>query len=288
METIPHNHKISIIVVTCDSLPALDNSLGSLAASCSGICSELIVVDNHSSDDSVACVRKHFPEATVIELKANIGFAAACNQAAWIASGEYLLFHNPDLQLDAGAIEHMVKACESREGFGAGAGRLRFPDGSFQATCRRFPTMSNIVFSRGSVISKVLRDKGRYTLDEYTGISEVPAVAGTFMIIRRELFLAINGFDERYFMYMEDTDLCLRLNRAGYMNYFIPAAGGVHLWGQGSRGGQLRRNWYHHVSLWKYFLKHFPNAFSLLIMPFVLSVHLLLVSIIGRSVRDRQ
>lgn len=245
----------------------------------------MVVVDNNSSDESVKCVRGYFPEAEIIELGENVGFAAACNMGAWTAKGEFLIFHNPDLQLDSGAIEELARVCEEQEGFGAGTGRLRFPDGSFQPTCRHFPTTGNIVFSRGSVLARLLGKSERYTLPDYTAITEVPAVAGTLMIIKRELFEAVNGFDERYFMYMEDSDLCLRLNRAGYKNYFVPAAGGIHLWGQGSRGGRLRRNWYHHVSLWKYFLKHFPNVVSLFIMPLVLAVHLILVSIFGRPVR---
>lgn len=285
MENLPHSHKISIVIVTCDSMPALDNSLKRLAIVTGRTDFELLVVDNNSTDDSVSHVRKHFPSASIIELKDNIGFAAACNKAARIAGGEYLLFHNPDLELDEGAIERLTAACESREKFGAGGGRLRFPDGTFQATCRQFPNMTNIIFSRGSAFSRFLNPRGKYTLGDFREITEVPAVAGTLMIISRKLFEAMGGFDERFFMYMEDTDLCLRLNRAGYRNYFVPDAGGVHLWGKGSRGGRLRRNWYHHMSLWKHFLKHFPNPITFIIIPLVLAVHLVLVSVLGKPSR---
>ena len=285
METSPYSHKISIVIVTHNSLPALDDSLGGLSEHRVRTDFELVVVDNNSSDGSVACVKRHFPEAKVVELRENIGFGAACNRAAWIAEGEYLLFHNPDLKLDYGAMEALLSVAESRDRFGAGGGRMRFPDGTFQATCRRFPRATNIIFSRGSMVSGILGGKDRYTLGDYAEVTAVPAVAGTMMITRRELFEALNGFDERFCMYMEDTDLCLRLSKFGYDNYFIPYAGGIHLWGQGSRGGALRRNWYHHLSLWKYFLKHFPDAFSLIIMPLVLAVHFALVAMLRKPVR---
>jgi GT2 family glycosyltransferase len=269
-------HKVSIIVVTCNSLPALDDSLNSLRRVLEAVSYELIVVDNNSSDGSVECAREHFPSVRVIEIGRNIGFAAACNQGAWIASGDFLLFHNPDVCVDAGAVERLLEVCRTEEKAGAVAGRMRFPDGRFQATCRNLPTIGNLVFSRGSVLSYFYRKAVRYTLPDYQTITEVPAVAGTLMVIQRDVFTSLDGFDERFFMYMEDTDLSLRLTRAGYRNLFVPDAGGVHAWGKGSQAGRLKRRWYHHLSVGKYFLKHFPKSASLVILPVALAVNLVL------------
>ncbi len=246
---------------------------------------ELIVVDNGSDDGSVDCVNKHFPDAHVLRNKHNIGFASACNQAAWVATGEFLLFHNPDVQLDAGALDRLIDVYRDKSDAGAAAGRMRFIDNSFQPTCRNLPTIGRLMFSRGSVFSSVWRGGKHYTLGDYDRVTEVPAVAGTLLMIRRDLFVSLNGFDERFFMYMEDTDLCLRLNQHGYKNYFVPDAGGIHLWGRGSRGGKLKRRWYHHVSVWKYFLKHFPGAGSLTILPFVLAFNLVLTMFVGEPGR---
>lgn len=257
--------------MTFNSLPALDDSLDSLKKGARDIDIELIVVDNGSDDGSVECVKKHFPGAGVIQNRRNAGFAAACNQGAKEARGEYLLFHNPDLQLDEGAIGRMLEVYESHENVGAVAGRMRFPDGSFQATCRNFPTVRNLIFSRGSVLSKVTGGSGNYTLGDFDEITEVPAVAGTLMMVKKELFESLYGFDSSYFMYMEDTDFCLRLSRRSYKNYFTPHAGGVHLWGKGSRGGNLRRRWYHHNSVWKYAVRNFPSGISLIILPLLLA-----------------
>ncbi|UCE25482.1 MAG: glycosyltransferase family 2 protein [Candidatus Zixiibacteriota bacterium] len=278
---------MSIIIVTFNSRPALDNSLTCLKQGLDGIDYELIVVDNSSTDGSVESVRRHFPGARIIEMTRNEGFAAACNQGAWIAKGEYLLFHNPDVCLDRGAVGHLTGVFQSRERVGAVSGRMRYPDGSFQATCRNFPTLANLSFSRGSVLSLFYGERARYTLPDYMETTEVSSVAGTVMMIHRDLFVAMNGFDERFFMYMEDTDLCMRLHRRGYTNFFAPEAGGIHFWGKGSRAGKVKRLWYHHVSVWKYSLKYFPKPISLIILPVILIVNFLLAALLPRPSEKR-
>ena len=265
-------------------MPALDDSLASLRSIVEEADCELIVADNASTDDSVDCVKTHFPESTVIELGKNVGFAAACNHGARAAKGKYLLFHNPDLQIDSGTIESLLEVYDNEEKVGVVVGRMRFPDGSFQANCRTFPTIGNLIFSRGSAISRFVGQSGNYTLLDYDDTTEVPAAAGTLMMISRELFARQEGFDERYFMYMEDTDICLRLRRSGYRNFFVPGAGGVHLWGRGSRGGKVKRLFYHHISVWKYFVKHFPNPVSFLILPVILTVNFVLAAIVPKRV----
>jgi N-acetylglucosaminyl-diphospho-decaprenol L-rhamnosyltransferase len=111
-------------------------------------------------------------------------------------------------------------------------------------------------------------------------VTSVPAVAGTLMLISRKLFKRIGRFDERFFMYMEDTDLCKRLIMAGFNNYFIPSAGGVHDWGQGSQVGMIRRSLLHHLSVYKYFVKHRQDWLARLIFPFPLLVNFVMVSLI--------
>lgn len=272
--------RVSVIIVTFNSLPVLDDCLTSLKASLNGNCREIINVDNRSSDDSPSVVRKHFPGAKVIVNCKNVGFATACNQGAKNATGEYLLFLNPDVMIDGDAIEQLVTAIKNRDNTGVAAGRMRFPDGSFQATCRNLPRIDNMLFSRGSVFSKLYRNGTVYTLPDYEVTTGVPATAGTMMMIKSELFNSVGGFDKRFFMFMEDVDLCLRLGLRGHTNYFVPSAGAVHLWGRGSNARKLKRNWHHHRAVWRYFLKHYPNAFSLFVLPFVLALNFLFVTIL--------
>ena len=199
-----------------------------------------------------------------------VGFSKACNIGAEAAECEILLFYNPDLEVDDDSIGNLIRFMESRNNIGVVSGRMRFADNSFQSTCRNFPNMTNIFLSRGSVISKILPTIKIYTLPDFTETTEVDAVAGTFMAISKNTFRQVGMFDERFFMYMEDTDLSYRLKLMGCQNYYLPEAGGIHLWGKGSTGGRVLRNYYHHLSVWKYFLKHFSGGFSILFLPIML------------------
>lgn len=271
---------VSIVLVTHNSMPPLENCLTSIRQGANGTPLEIISVDNGSSDSSAEAVSRQFPDARVIRNTTNLGFAAACNIAAKQATGDYLLFLNPDVQVDGYAIEKLLEVCRSREKVGTAVGRMRFPDGSFQPTCRHLPRFSNMVFSRGSMFSKFLGNGHHYTLPDYNSVTPIPAAAGAMMMIRKDLFREIGGFDRRFFMFMEDVDLCRRLGSLGYTNYFVPAAGGVHLWGKGSRTGKFRRNLYHHWTVWKYFTKHNPGLVSYCLLPFALVVNFLLVSLL--------
>lgn len=243
---------------------------------------ELIVVDNSSDDGSAEAVADVMPSANVIRLERNLGFGRAANLGASKATGSHLLFVNPDLVIDQGAIETLQRVYLSERRVGLAAGRLRLPDGSFLANCRKLPTMYNLLFSRGSFFARLFgapgSDRLRYTLPDYSQVADVPVVAASFVMVPARLFNRLGGFDNRFFMFMEDTDLSQRVTQAGQVNVFVPRAGAVHFWGRGSRAGKLFREYHHHLSLWRYFLKYMPNGFSLLLLPVILGLHLLVVS----------
>jgi GT2 family glycosyltransferase len=274
--------KVSAIVITCNSAEFITTSLEALQKEINSTGGEIIVFDNNSGDDTIAAIKSQFPEPVLIESERNIGFAAACNRASEIAKGEYLFFVNPDLVLDNGALKELIRAINDGPSAGAAVGRMRNPDGNFQPTCRNLPDIKNLIFSRRSVFGK--RNKSfsagdRYTLGDFNQITAVPAAAATCMLIKRDFFLKLGGFDRRFFLFMEDTDLSLRINLAGKKIYFVPGAGGTHHWGKGAKLSEWRRSGYHHISLWKYFLKHYPNGFSLFLLPILLSLNFILGSI---------
>ena len=273
--------QVSIIIVTHNSQPVLDGCLVALVEATDDLDFELIVIDNNSDSDPTAVVTRYFPNARLLPQAKNRGFGAACNEGAAVARGRHLMFLNPDVVLDRSAIVRLDQTLSQGLRIGAVGGRLRFSDGTFQPTCRRFPTIGNVLFSRGSIIGRIFGRSNRYTLPDFEEPTVVSAVAGTMMMVRADLFRRLKGFDRRFFMYMEDTDLCFRLDRRGFSNLFAPGAGGVHHWAQGSNVGRIRRAWWHHSSLWKYFMKHVPNLFSLVILPVLLLVHLLLVIGLG-------
>lgn len=270
-------NKISIVIVTHNSAPALKGCLLSLHQALEQIEAELVVIDNGSNDGSRQQVEQQFPNARIHANEKNRGFAAACNQALKLSDGEFVLFLNPDVRLDSDCLDKLRSVIVSDSKAGGIVPRMRYPDDTFQATCRRFPTIYNMLFSRGSVIGKLFGSTQIYTLGDYSETTAVDAVAATVLMIRRLLIERIGGFDERFFVYMEDTDLCLRLKTSGYHNYYVPSAGAVHDWGHGSSAGGVSRAWRHHFSVWQYFLKHLPNGFSLLVLPLVLALNLAVV-----------
>lgn len=274
-------HSLSVIIVTHNSLPILSDCLRHLRDAAAQHEPEVIVVDNRSVEDPTETVVAFFPRAEVVRNGRNIGFARACNMGAELATGSLLLFLNPDVLVDPEAPSRLTAAA-ARPDAGLVAGRLRWPDGRFQATCRHFPRPANLLFSRGSLLTRLFGDAvasagQTYTLPDYEVVTEVPAVAGTLLLVSRAVFERAGGFDGRFFMFMEDTDLSLRVHRAGFRNLFVPDGGGVHDWGRGSSAGGIRRAWWHHWSLWQYFLKHEANGFSLIFLPFLLAIHLCLI-----------
>ncbi len=272
---------LSIIIVTYNSLPAIVNCLDCLKDINDSASSEVLVVDNNSSDGTAAQVQAHGIRPVVIAAHLNRGFAGGCNLGAARAKGECLLFLNPDVEVDNGALDELVSFCRAHTRAALVTPRLRHPDGSFQANCRRFPNLSNLLAARGSFLSRILGDSERYTVGDAAELLEVEAVAATMVACRRELFQELGGYDERFFMYMEDTDLSYRAHQAGYHNYFLPRAGAMHSWAKGSQAGRVRRLYYHHRSVWKYFGKHFPGVVSMIMLAPMLVVNFLVTAAFG-------
>jgi len=273
---------VSAIVVTYNSAENIIACLNALRREVDSIGGDIIVFDNGSSDDTVQMIKKEYPDIRLIESEQNLGFGVANNMAVKMARGEYILFANPDMILDSGALKRLFETFQNQTLAGAVVARLRNADSSFQPTCRNFPNFYNIFFSRGSILNhKVLpvKSSGTYTLGDFDKISEVPAASAACMLMKKAFFLKIGGFDNRFFLFMEDTDLSLRIKQAGKKVYFEPNAGALHYWGRGSSISRIRRSWYHHLSVWKYYLKHHPNGFSLLFLPMALLVNFLVRSL---------
>jgi len=239
------------------------------------------MVDNDSADNSPSVAKNFWPQARLFVNRKNIGFAGACNQGAREASGNYLLFLNPDVFVDSHCLEELANFMRGKEKVGAVGGRMRFPDGTFQPTCRNLPTLWNLIFSRGSALGRIFRSSHFYTLPDAALPTEVPAVAGTLLVIRKDVFERVGRFDSNYFMYLEDSDLCKRLNMLGFANFFLPAAGAVHDWGRGSSGGFIKRSWHHHRSVYKYFRKHKRGWATFTILPLMLFLNFILTGLVN-------
>ncbi|PKK84776.1 MAG: hypothetical protein CVT49_01075 [candidate division Zixibacteria bacterium HGW-Zixibacteria-1] len=282
MSEINPQKSVSAIVVTFNSAERIESCLKALSDEVDSVGGEIIVYDNASQDATIRAIETGFPRVVIHKSEKNIGFGAANNRAAAKSGKEYILFANPDLIIDKGSISALIEALEKLPDAGAVAGRMRNPDRTFQPTCRKLPTTNNIFFSRGSILGGKA-GMTQYTLGDFDSSAAVPAAAATCLLMSKNFFLSLGGFDERFFMFMEDTDLCVRIAAAGRIIYFVPGAGGVHYWGGGATVSAFKRLWHHHMSVWKYFLKHYPNGFSLLLLPAALLVNLLLKTVMVRS-----
>jgi len=250
------NHYAEAVIGDC--LAAIVSGKGRLDV-------EVILVDNPSDPAAALAIPADLGLKRVAAPR-RLGFGAACNLGAGHASATCLLFLNPDVIVTPAAIETLYLALESHPAAGAAAGRLTFEDGSFQPSCRRFPTVRNLVFSRGSVLYRFFKTAEQaYTLPDYPDVTEVEAAAAAMMMIRKALFDRLQGFDESFFMYMEDTDLCFRARACGGAIIYVPRAGAVHRWGFSTGRYRFRRIIWHHRAFWRYFARHRPTSVPLLL-----------------------
>jgi len=254
--------RISIVIVSYNSLEYLQALLASIGVYPPEDQYEIIVVDNASADETAQWCLYAPLDLRLIVNHENRGFAAAANAGARLARGEYVLFCNPDVRWTSPVADRLAQFLTDNPACGAATARLTHSDGSFQPTCRNFPTFANIWFSRGSMLSRVIKPTWRafrYTLPDYDQPTRVDASAATCLMTPRAVFNRLDGFDERFFMFVEDTDLCRRLAATGYRTWFVPQATAIHYWGGSSHDRQAVAR-YHAHSMLEYFKKHRPEA----------------------------
>jgi N-acetylglucosaminyl-diphospho-decaprenol L-rhamnosyltransferase len=234
---------VSVIVLTYNSTTTLASSLRSIEAASAGLSSEIIVVDNASTDGSPRLAEElgYPPLAT----GANLGFAAGCNRGAERATGRSLLFVNPDAQLDPGCIRALLRASTYVDG--PLGGRARTVSGSYdQRAALGRPRLRGAVAFAFS-LDRVAR--GSALLDPEHGPRHPPdvgpavavhAVSGAVLMISRDLWFELGGFDERFFLYGEDVDLCLRAAAIGRGAHLVPEAAYTHVGGVSSGGSSSK------------------------------------------------
>jgi len=270
----------SIIIINYNTRNLTHSLLQSLGEHCASDEIEIILVDNGSVDGSAGFFRKTYPEIKLIENDRNLGFGRAVNRAAKIAGGKYLWLLNSDCKLDKPILGRLIESLESKSGSAAVTPKTVNPEGKFHSACRKFPNYRNILFSRGSLLSRIPfldQYSEEYTLPDYDQITRVDALAGTAMLVRREDFLGLNGFDERFFLYFEDTDLCYRFSRIGKYCYYDPEAVVIHELQGSSSSHPIKRLISHHISALEYFLRWYPRRwFSNSGLIFLLTLNLLL------------
>lgn len=227
---------VSIIVVSFNTADLTLACLESVYRETSTSSTEVIVFDNASSDGSASAVEVEYPNAILSANASNLGFATANNVAASRANGRYILLLNPDTVVLREAIDKLVRFAERHPEYGIYGSRTVFPDGRLNPTsCWGKPTVWNS-FCRATGLSALAKNSEFLCSDTYGGwqrdsVREVDLVSGCFLLIRRELWEELGGFDTSYFMYGEDWDLCLRARALGARCVLCPDAEIIHYGG---------------------------------------------------------
>lgn len=209
---------VSVVVVNWNAGPALERCLASLATDAAAG-AEVVVVDNASTDGSTAAAVAGRAWARVIESDENVGFARGANAGAAAACGDVLVFLNPDAEVERGALGVLVRSLETVPHAGIAGGGLVDEHGRWQPGAARFGVLPHLLLD-----TTIGRRAERGRRDAHV----VDWVYGTFMAVRRDPFEQLAGFDESYFLYGEDLDLCHRAAAAGWGTLHVPAARAVH------------------------------------------------------------
>ncbi len=266
--------EFSIITVNYRSLDLVDKLLASLAEFPPPGNYETIVVDNSSEYESTDSLLEKHPDVKLLSMKENVGFGAGNNRAAEIASGRILVLINPDSVLREETVSKPAKYLDENPEVGILGLQVYTPDGMLEQTARGFPSASTGIFGRSTFLGKIAQQtrlgsssiaKKNLLVDpDATEPYPVEWVAGTVMVIRRDCWDAVNGFDEDFFMYWEDADICYRALKAGFKTVYFPDARIYHIGGATTLKDPAPAIRMFHKSAYIYITKHISTGTSLL------------------------
>jgi len=255
---------LSVIIVNWNAHDYLVECLTSVEHQAGGLSLEAWVVDNGSTDGSAELVEREFPGVKLLVNRENRGFARANNQALSLAQGRYLLFLNPDTRLLPQVLSTLTQFLDHHPCAGAVAPQILSPEGCIQPSCRRFPTLGT-VFWEATGLDRIFPRHpllGRYLMGDWDHqtLRQVDQPMGACLMVRRTALDQAGPFDERFFLFFEEVDLCRRLKSAGWDIYFVPQARIIHYGGQSTGQNSRRTAWLFHRSRYKYFRKHFGRG----------------------------
>ncbi|MCX7927275.1 MAG: glycosyltransferase family 2 protein [Candidatus Omnitrophica bacterium] len=254
--------KLSIIIINWNTKHLLFNCLNSIFNTLDGkTWFEVWVVDNASKDSSAEMVKKDFRQVNLIENKENVGFSRANNQVIPLTNGEYVLFLNSDTVVLSEAIEYMIAFLDSNPEAGICGANLLTEDFKPNMSYSYFPTIRSEIIReiRPLIFGKPPKRCVDSNLEEPFAVDYV---LGAAMMIRRETLNSVGLFDEDFFFYAEDVDLCLRARKKGWKIFCLPKAKIIHLFGKSSIKEHTRFELEFYKSRNKFFQKHYGNTYG--------------------------
>ncbi len=248
---------LSIVIVTRNTRDLLDALLASVAgdASLKASTREVVVVDNASEDDTEGMVRTQHPWVSYTRSDTNRGFAAAVNEGYRRSTGDLVLFLNSDTRLLPGETVKILSFMERETAVGIAAPQLVYEDMRPQRSFAPAPSLLLEVFPR-PFLERMFPARFPTKGKDVAVPLDVESVIGAAVMVRREVLDALGGFDERFFFFLEETDLCLRARQKGYRVVFFPGARVVHLQGRTVRQSWINGRIEYSISLYKFIRKH--------------------------------
>ncbi len=246
-------------MVTYASYPLTRRLLEPLAKGIGKELEEIILMDSASPDKTGEKLKRDFPVINFIPMSENRGYGAAANSGVTQARGEWVLILNGDLEIHPAQVSRLKELAEAN-GADLLAPLQETPEGEPIPTVRNFPTPTTILFARRSPLGKLFGSRGGYLRPLPAKTEPVKGfVGGACFLVRKKKFQDIGGFDPRFFLFVEDTDLCKRLSAAGAKIFFTPEVKVRHFWSFSTGQNFLKKLNQQHESLLYYFKKHFPN-----------------------------
>lgn len=260
--------RVTAVLVNYNAGPELRRALQSIAAEMAGQPWEAFVIDNASIDGSGAIAEEFAPNARVIANPENVGFARAVNQGLRMASASRVLIMNPDCRLVSGAMAALTATLDAEPTCAIVGPRIVNADGSVQGSARGDPDMFTGLFGRTTLLRRLLPKlsvsrRNVVPDDVLTNGAETLVVdwlSGACMLASVDALRKVNGFDERYFLYWEDADLCRRLRAHGYHVRYVPSATAIHLVAHSSSQARPASIRAFHTSAYLYYSTHVAPA----------------------------
>lgn len=220
--------------------------------------SQIVVVDNHSSDDSLQVLRQ-FPSVQVLANTENVGYGSAANQGIEICHTPYVMLLNVDVVAHPRSVEILEEYLNSHSDVAVAAPQLLFEDGKLQPSLRTFPSPFSLALYL-SYLDRIVPSGYRLPAKEHGQLREVDQPMGAALMIRKSVLDEVGFFDPKFFLYMEEVDLCYRIKQKGFKIVYLPEAKMTHLAGGSSEQAWERSQRNFFDSTFRYFRNHFPES----------------------------
>ncbi|MGQ9798997.1 MAG: glycosyltransferase [Ignavibacterium sp.] len=256
---------LSIIIVNYNVKEFLKNLLHSIHKATQNLSIEIIVVDNASDDGSIEMIKEKFPDVILITNEKNLGFGKANNIGLKKARGKYILLINPDTLVAEDTFIKIIEFFEAHPEAGMAGCKILNPDGTLQLACRRSFPGPWTSFTKVTGLSNLFPKSklfARYNLTylDENQTYEVDAISGSFMMLRKEVYEKVGGFDEQFFMYGEDLDLCYRIQKAGYKIFYVHTTQIIHYKGESTKRSSLDETRVFYNAMHLFVKKHFASS----------------------------